>query len=138
MRVLLDTHLWLWWLLGSPQLPMRELQAIDQSAQARQLRLAAISLWEAQMLQAQGRLQLDQPFEHWLRRAAAAEVITVLPLDSEVVIRVNSLPADFHGDPADRLIVATALAQGLPLATFDGNIRRSQVVPLWSADCFLG
>jgi PIN domain nuclease of toxin-antitoxin system len=117
---------------------MRERQAIDQSAQARQLRLAAISLWEAQMLQAQGRLQLDQPFEHWLRRAAAAEVITVLPLDSEVVIRVNSLPADFHGDPADRLIVATALAQGLPLATFDGNIRRSQVVPLWSADCFLG
>jgi PIN domain nuclease of toxin-antitoxin system len=138
VRVLLDTHLWLWWLLGSPQLPMRERQAIDQSAQARQLRLAAISLWEAQMLQAQGRLQLDQPFEHWLRRAAAAEVITVLPLDSEVVIRVNSLPADFHGDPADRLIVATALAQGLPLATFDGNIRRSQVVPLWSADCFLG
>ena len=134
MRVLLDTHLWLWWLLGSPQLPMRERQAIDQSAQARQLRLAAISLWEAQMLQAKGRLQLDQPFEHWLRRAAAADVITVLPLDSEVVIRVNSLPADFHGDPADRLIVATALAQGLPLATFDGNIRRSQVVPLWSAD----
>jgi PIN domain nuclease of toxin-antitoxin system len=113
---------------------MRERQAIDQSAQARQLRLAAISLWEAQMLQAKGRLQLDQPFEHWFRRAAAADVITVLPLDSEVVIRVNSLPADFHGDPADRLIVATALAQGLPLATFDGNIRRSQVVPLWSAD----
>ena len=134
MRVLLDTHLWLWWLLGSPQLPRRERQAIDQSAQARQLRLAAISLWEAQMLQAKGRLQLDQPFEHWLSRAAAADVITVLPLDSEVVIRVNSLPADFDGDPADRLIVASALAQGLPLATFDGNIRRSQVVPLWSAD----
>jgi len=131
VTVLLDTHLWLWWLLGSPQLPSRERQAIDQAAQARQLRLAAISLWEAQMLQAKGRLQLDRPFEHWLRRAAAADVITVLPLDCEVVICVNSLPADFHGDPADRLIVATALAHALPLATFDSTIRRSQVVPLW-------
>ena len=97
-------------------------------------RLAAISLWEAQMLQTKGRLQLDRPFEHWLRRAAAADVITVLPLDCEVVICVNSLPADFHGDPADRLIVATALAHGLPLATFDSSIRRSQVVPLWPVD----
>ncbi|MCX5947484.1 MAG: type II toxin-antitoxin system VapC family toxin [Cyanobacteria bacterium] len=100
MTVLLDTHLWLWWLLGSPQLPSRERQAIDQAAQARQLRLAAISLWEAQLLQAKGRLQLDRPFEHWLRRAAAADVITVLPLDCEVVICVNSLPADFqHHSP---------------------------------------
>ena len=131
MTVLLDTHLWLWWLLGSPQLTTGQRRAIDQAAQARQLRLAAISLWEAQMLQAKGRLQLDRPFEHWLRRAAAADVITVLPLDCEVVICVNSLPADFHGDPADRLIVATALAHGLPLATLNSTIRRSQVVPLW-------
>jgi len=133
VTVLLDTHLWLWWLLGSPQLPSRERQTIDQSAQAGQLQLAAISLWEAQILQAKGRLQLDRPFEHWLRRTAAADVITVLTLDCEVVISVHSLPADFHGDPADRLIVATALAHGLPLATFDSSMRRSQVVPLWSA-----
>ena len=85
------------------------------------------------MLQAKGRLQLNQPFEPWLRRAAAPEVITVLPVDAEVVIRVNSLPDDFHGDPADRLIVATALAHGLPLASFNRTIRLSQVVPLWSA-----
>jgi PIN domain nuclease of toxin-antitoxin system len=133
VRVLLDTHLWLWWLLGSPQLPNQQRQAIDRSAQARRLHLAAISLWEAQMLQAKGRLQLNQPFEPWLRQAAAPDVITVLPLDAEVVIRVNSLPDDFHGDPADRLIVATALAHGLPLATCDRTIRLSQVVPLWSA-----
>ena len=92
MSVLLDTHLWLWWLFGALQLTNRKRQVIDQSAQARQLRLAAISLWEVQMLQAKGRLQLDQPFEHWLHRASALDVITVLPLDSEVVIRVDSLP----------------------------------------------
>lgn len=80
MRVLLDTHLWLWWLLGSPQLPNQQRQAIDRSAQARQLHLAAISLWEAQTLQAKGRLQLNQPFEPWLRQAAAPELVTVLPL----------------------------------------------------------
>ena len=128
MRVLLDTHLWLWWLLGSPQLPMRERQAIDQSAQARQLRLAAISLWEAQMLARKSRLKLDIPFSEWILTASDPEVVRVLPVDSSVVIALDGLPDSFHGDPADRMIVATALANRLPLMTLDGSIRKSRVV----------
>src|SRR5437016_36573 len=68
-----------------------------------------------------------------LRRASAPGVLTVLPLDVEVVIALGRLPGAFHGDPADRLIAATARAHRLPLATHDERIRKSRAVRLWTA-----
>ena len=133
MTVLLDTHVWLWWLLGSENLPKRERGELDRLASRGRLCLAAVSLWEAQMLHSKGRLILNRPFDIWLREAAAADVAQVLPLDVEVVIALSSLPASFHGDLADRLIVATARPHKLPLATHDGPIRKSRVTPLWKA-----
>lgn len=130
MSVLLDTHVWIWWLLGSDALSVRERAGLDRAASRGSTRLAAVSLWEAQMLHAKGRLRLDRPFDAWIREAAAA--VTVLPLDTEVVIAVNDLPPTFHGDPADRLIVATARAHVTPLATHDRGIRRSRAAPIWS------
>lgn len=100
--VLLDTHVWLWWLLGQPEHSGAERAALDALAAAgTPPGSSAISLWEAQMLTDMGRLQLD------------------------------SLPKGFHGDPADRIIVATARARGLPLTTRDCNIRRSRSVKRW-------
>jgi PIN domain nuclease of toxin-antitoxin system len=55
----------------------------------------------------------------------------VLPLDRDVVLALDGLPPGFHGDPADRLIVATARAHALPLATRDAAIRRARVTRLW-------
>lgn len=133
MRVLLDTHVWLWWLLGSARLETRERAALDRLAAGAKLRLAAVSLWEAQMLHAKGRLVLDRPFDVWVREAAGAAVIEIVPLDVEVVIAVDGLPASFHGDPADRLIVATARARRVPLATYDRAIRKSRTVTIWRA-----
>lgn len=131
MTVLLDTHVWLWWLLGSEQLPKEEQKALDGLAQRGALRIAAVTLWETQMLLAKGRLSLDRPFDAWIRDATAAGVVQVLPLDVEVVIALDRLPASFHGDPADRLIVSTARAHRLPLATHDRAIRKSRTATLW-------
>ena len=133
MRVLLDTHVWLWWLLGSERLHASERRALDQLAASCHTCLAAMSLWEAQMLQAKGRLILNRPFPAWLRQAAARDVVQLLPLDAEVVIAVEALPSTFHGDPADRLIVATAAVHDLPLASHDQTSRASGVVPIWQA-----
>ena len=83
------------------------------------------------MLQSKGRLMLDRPWASWLRQAAAPGVVALLPLDVEVVLALDPLPQSFHGDPADRLIVATALTHGLPLATQDSAIQGSGLVPLW-------
>ncbi|MBI3903845.1 MAG: type II toxin-antitoxin system VapC family toxin [Nitrosomonadales bacterium] len=130
--VLLDTHIWLWWQLGQAELSARERDALDALAAAgTPPMLSAISLWEVQMLVEKDRLALEMPLAYWLPTAAAPETVTLLPMDVEVVLALDNLPKSFHGDPADRIIVATARAHGLPLATRDGNIRRSRAASLW-------
>jgi len=131
LSVLLDTHIWVWWLTPGSPLSRAERNALDAKAAHRELILPAISLWEAQVLHAKRRLDLPLPFAEWLARATDERMISVLPLSVEVVLALDVLPASFHGDPADRLIVATARAHALPLATHDAAIRRSRAVKLW-------
>ena len=132
--LLLDTHVWLWWLLGQPELTNKERDRLDALAAAgTPPGLSAISLWEAQMLAAKGRLNVDAQLTHWLPTAAAQESVTLIPMDVAVILSLDNLPTTFHGDPADRIIVATARAHGLPLATRDVNIRRSRVAKIWRA-----
>jgi PIN domain nuclease of toxin-antitoxin system len=131
MAVLLDTHVWAWWSLGDARLKARERDALDRLAARRELKLCAISLWEAQMAAARGRLRLLDPFETWLRAAAAPDVVEIVPIDVRVALALNSLPAGLPNDPADRLIVAAARAHVLPLATHDRVIRRSHAARIW-------
>jgi PIN domain nuclease of toxin-antitoxin system len=131
LNVLLDTHIWIWWLTPGSPLTRTERAALDAAAERREVSLAAISLWEAQMLYSKRRLELPLPFPDWLARAADSRIVSVVPLDVETVLALDSLPHSFHGDPADRLIVSTAKAYSLPLATRDTTIRRSRIVRLW-------
>lgn len=132
--LVLDTHIWLWWLLGQPELTAKERDRLDAlAAVGTPPGLSAISLWEAQMLATKGRLKIDARLTHWLPTAAAQESVTLLPMDVAVILALDRLPAAFHGDPADRIIVATARAHGLPLATRDANIRRSRAAKIWKA-----
>jgi PIN domain nuclease of toxin-antitoxin system len=131
VKVLLDTHVWIWWLLGSERLSVQDRRGLDQLAGAGGCHLSSMSLWEAQMLHAKGRLSLDRPFATWLHEAAAPGIVALLPLDVAVVVALDHLPESFHGDPADRLIVATAHTHGLPLATHDRAIQASGVISIW-------
>jgi hypothetical protein len=78
-----------------------------------------------------GRLALPLSFAEWLRRAADPRILTLAPLDVSVVTALDDLPGSFHGDPADRVIVATSRVHAWPLATHDGAIRRSRAARLW-------
>lgn len=131
MKVLLDTHMWVWWLTPASPLTRAERAALDATAEACELGLPAVSMWEAQVLHSKGRLELPMPFAEWLMRATDERMLSVLPLDRDVVLALDGLPPGFHGDPADRLIVATARAHALPLATRDAAIRRARVARLW-------
>ena len=132
MKVLLDTHVWIWWLLRDSPLRAKERAALDLAAAAAgSILLPAICQWELQMLHAKKRVDLPIPFAAWLRRATSPDVLTVVPLDAEAVISVDALPATFRGDPADRMIVATARTLDLPLATHDDVIRKSRLVKIW-------
>jgi PIN domain nuclease of toxin-antitoxin system len=132
MTVLLDTHVWIWWVLGQRDLPRRQRAKLDAMAMRTPPLVSDVSLWEAQMMFAKKRLPLDMPFDRWLYRATRSAVVTMIRITPSVAVQLNELPPDFNADPADRIIVATALAAGVPLLTYDRKIRSSNIVPLWN------
>jgi len=129
--VLLDTHIWLWWLLGDGSLSSGERKAIDELATRGRVAISWVSVWETEMLERKGRVSLLPAFQHWIEKATNPDIVTVLPADIAVVIAQRKLPETFHGDPADRLITATALLSGYPLATRDQRILDSGVCEIW-------
>lgn len=127
MTHLLDTHAWIQSALGEPLPPLVN-QTLGQHAD--DLALADISLWEAAKWVELGRLQLLVPLAEFFRLAITQE-LTVLPVTAAIAERVASLEASgFHKDPADQLIVATALVHGLRLISDDTRIRQWGGVPL--------
>lgn len=131
MKILLDTHIWIWWVMGTKSLGVAARAQLDQLASRRALALSAMSLWEAQMLYSRGRLEFPPAFADWVAVTTRSEIVTVLPVDRDVVLAIDDLPQSFHGDPADRCIVATARLHALELATHDARIRRSRAVAVW-------
>jgi PIN domain nuclease of toxin-antitoxin system len=131
LSILLDTHIWIWWLIGAPDLRKSEAEALDSLAEKNLPFISGISIWEAQMLVSRKRLVVTEPFDQWIRRMTSADTVRVLPLDADVVSALNDLPASFHGDPADRLILSTARAHVLQLATHDRKIRKSRLATIW-------
>jgi PIN domain nuclease of toxin-antitoxin system len=122
--LLLDTHVWVWLALGTPgSLSAQVLAAIDAAARRRAVLVSIISVWEVAMLHAKQRLHLPMPVATWVDRALAPAEIALLPLArSDVLLDSCALPGDFHADPADRLLVATARAEGATLVTRDRKI----------------
>lgn len=124
--MLIDTHIWIWWMNDSADLPREAREFLDQ-LDAKPL-VADISLWEVGMLVSKHRITLKVPLLEWL--SVAVQAVSVLPISASIAARVALMPESFHGDPADRLIVATALEMGVPLVTRDKKIRDSGLVQI--------
>jgi PIN domain nuclease of toxin-antitoxin system len=120
--LLLDTHIWLWLVAGSPELSSSARQAIEGAVRAGMLRIAAISLWEVAMLASRKRIVLGKSIALWLAEALAEPGPGVEPLTPPVAIESCTLPEGFHSDPADRMIVATARVTSAALMTRDRQI----------------
>ncbi len=116
--ILLDTHIWVWWVDENPQLSERHAQLIQDNEQDG-LGISAISCWEIAKLVERGRLGLDGSIEEWMEQAIAYPGIELLPLTPQIAIESTKLPGHFHRDPADQLIVATARVHDLSLLTMD-------------------
>ena len=117
--LLLDTHVLLWLLRGDPRLSPPVRQRIDEAARQRQLWVSAITPWEIGMLVAKGRLVLDRDVAEWIDAALALPGLQLAPLDPGVAVASTRLPQLFHGDPADRIVVATARHLAAALVTAD-------------------
>ena len=126
--IVLDTHAWIWLVSDPDKLGNAGRKAIGRD---RSRGIAAISCWEVAMLAARGRIELDRDPVTWMDDALEAEDIELLPLTPAVAVASAQL-GKFHGDPADRLIVATALTHGAVLITRDERIRDLDLVKtLW-------
>jgi len=117
----LDTHAWLWWVDGDPRLSQHARATIDRSDE---VVISAISVWEVATLERLGRLRLTPDLRLWIRRALGQPGVVEAPVTAELGVLAGSLPVPFPGDPADRIIYATAVSRGLPLVTGDRRIAR--------------
>lgn len=127
--IVLDTHVWVWWVTESPKVSRKARRAI---AEADGLGVHPISCWEVAMLVAKGRLALSLDVAEWVGLALHRPKVRLLPFPAEQAVLATRLPGDLHADPADRFIVAACLAGGLPLVTKDETLRRwGQVETLW-------
>jgi len=133
MSLVLDTHIWVWWMLGDARLKSSERDALDALPVDRRPVLCEISLWEFGTLVDLGRVEIDVGVEEWLQVAASPATVRLQRITPALIAEMSRLPAGFQRDPADRLIVATARVLGLPLASADRKIRQSRLAPLWKA-----
>lgn len=120
--LLLDTHVWLWFVEGrAERLDAAIPERLERAARGGGLHISAITLWELGMLIAKGRLTIAD-LDHWILESRRVPGIRVEPVDDAVALESGRLPAPLHGDPADRLLVATARARDATLVTCDAEL----------------
>ena len=130
--IVLDTHTLVWWVSGDPLLSKRARTAIECEQPDGDIVVSSISAWEIAMLVERGRLVLSMDVGSWLSTVAQIDAVQFLPVDVEVATKSVNLPGDFHKDPADRMIVATARKLAVPLVTKDDKIRAyAHVKTIW-------
>ncbi|MBI4064802.1 type II toxin-antitoxin system VapC family toxin [Candidatus Gottesmanbacteria bacterium] len=121
--ILLDTHVLLWWLENDKHLSLRARSVIEQERKSGEIAVSSISVWEICMLIKGGRLNLARDIETWINDLEAVPFLQITPVNHQMMQSAVFLPEPFHKDPADRIIVATALRLGVPLVTGDAKIR---------------
>lgn len=122
-QLVLDTHIWIWLLTGDPHISKETQQLIHHVATEEEgLLLPAICIWEIAMLEVKKRIRFNQPIKEWVLQALSLPGLQLAPLTPEIALESCNLPGEFHGDPADRMIVATARLAGATLLTKDQRL----------------
>ena len=119
--ILMDTHIWIWFADESNQLTKQHRQVIEDNRTAG-LAVSAISCWEVAKLVEYNRLKLTIPIEEWMETAITLPGVQLIELTPIIAIVSTKLPGNFHRDPADQIIVATAQVYDLELLTIDEKI----------------
>jgi PIN domain nuclease of toxin-antitoxin system len=121
--IVLDTHALVWWLTQAPGLSPAAKRAIGRNAGNGEIVVSAISILEIATAVRRGRLQFSVPLDQWLADTRSLPELRVEPASAEIAALAGSMPEPMHGDPADRLIAATATLLGAALVTGDERLR---------------
>lgn len=128
MKVLLDTHTFLWWITDHPKLPSRVREIIGDGNN--ELFVSAASGWEIAIKAKLGRLQLPDEPQRFILEQLSLNAIQSLPIQMSHALHVFSLP-DHHRDPFDRILISQAQLEGLPILTADPQIALYPVEIIW-------
>lgn len=119
--IILDTHVW-WWSISEPAQLSRRARQIITKVRPEQRAIASISIWEFAMMVTRGRIELTISPDEWLDYAVHKTGLAIIELNPKIAMESCNLPGEFHQDPADRIIVATARVSRSQLITKDQKI----------------
>lgn len=126
--ILIDTHVLLWWLSNPEQLSKKATRAIEETISDNTIYVSSISAWEITMLVEKKRLVLTMGVKDWIIRSEALPFIKYVPVNNSIAIKSVQLQGNIHNDPADRIIVATALLMNAQLVTKDERLRKYEYI----------
>ena len=121
--IVLDTHAWIWWVSSPEYLSETAKQIIDEAATGKNIFISSISAWEIAILVSRGRLKLTMNPADWVAASEALPFFDFVPVSNSIALKSVQLPGILHDDPADRIIIATAVSLGAVLVTKDEKIR---------------
>lgn len=120
--IVLDTHAWVWFLSNPELLSKKAKRYVDAAVKEKAIMISSISAWEVAFLVARKRLILTLELSDWIAKSEMLPFFKFIPVDNSVAIKSVNLPQPLHRDPADRIIIATAISLGAPIMTKDEKI----------------
>lgn len=130
--IVLDTHTWIWFISNPELLSKRAKAAVNAAVKDKSILLSSISAWELALLVAKKRLKLTIDVTDWIAKSESLPFIQFVPVTNSIAVKSVNLPLPLHPDPADRIIIATALSMGAPLVTKDKKLLNySMINTIW-------
>ncbi len=120
--IVLDTHIWLWFISKPEVLSKRAKKAVSAAVKEKSVLISSISAWEVALLVIKKRLTLSLDVTDWIAKSEGLPFIQFIEISNSIAVKSVNLPQPLHPDPADRIIIATALSAGVPLVTKDKKL----------------
>lgn len=121
--IVVDTHVLLWSVIAPENLSAKAKKLLKQEEDKGRIFVSSISVWEIYLLVKKGRIRLSIDTDRWVEQLERLPFVEFISIDNRIAATSVTLPGEFHGDPADRIIVATAREMGVSLLTIDEKIR---------------
>jgi len=130
--IVLDTHAWIWFTSKPVVLSKKAKKAVEAAVKEKNVLISSISAWEVALLVKKKRLTLSMDVTDWIAKSENLPFIQFIPVSNLIAVKSVNLPQPLHSDPADRIIIATALSTGAPIVTKDKKILDySHVKTIW-------
>ena len=130
--IVLDTHAWIWFTSNPEALSQKAREVVEAAVKKKNILVSSISAWEVALLVKKGRLALTMDVTDWIAKSENLPFIQFIPVTNSIAVKSMNLPPPLHPDPADRIIIATALSTGSPIVTKDKKISDySHVESIW-------